>query len=86
MQKEAIFYKKNFLIYGFGKSGFASYKFLSKKNNCKIIDDNKKNIPIKYWTKKLSKGIWFASKTKKKMNRIKKDPNKSEQIFFRSKL
>ena len=48
MQKKTIFYKKNFLIYGFGKSGFASYKFLYKKNNCKIIDDNKKNIPIKY--------------------------------------
>ena len=48
MRKEAIFYKKNFLIYGFGKSGFASYKFLFKKNDCKIIDDNKKNIPSKY--------------------------------------
>ena len=48
MQKEAIFYKKFFLIYGFGKSGCASYKFLSKKNNCKIIDDNQKNIPSKY--------------------------------------
>ena len=48
MPKEAIFNKKNFLIYGFGKSGFASYKFLRKKNNCKIIDDNKKNIPLKY--------------------------------------
>ena len=48
MQKEAIFYKKNFLIYGFGKSGCASYKFLNKKNDCKIIDDNKKNIPSKY--------------------------------------
>ena len=48
MQKEAIFYKKKFLIYGFGKSGFASYKFLYKKNDCKIFDDNKKNIPLKY--------------------------------------
>ncbi len=48
MQKETILYKKNFLIYGFGKSGYASYKFLNKKNNCKIIDDNKKNIPSKY--------------------------------------
>ncbi|MFL2886877.1 MAG: UDP-N-acetylmuramoyl-L-alanine--D-glutamate ligase [Candidatus Pelagibacter sp.] len=48
MQKETIFYKKNFLIYGFGKSGYASYQFLYKKNNCKIIDDNKKNIPLKY--------------------------------------
>ena len=48
MQKETIFYKKNFLIYGFGKSGYASYKFLCKKNDCKIIDDNKKNIPSRY--------------------------------------
>ena len=48
MQKETIFFKKNFLIYGFGKSGHASYKFLCKKNDCKIIDDNKKNIPSKY--------------------------------------
>tara|TARA_Y100000741_G_scaffold324491_1_gene275424 strand:- start:587 stop:1882 length:1296 start_codon:yes stop_codon:yes gene_type:complete len=48
MQKETIFYKKNFLIYGFGKSGYASYKFLNKKNNCKIFDDKKKNIPLKY--------------------------------------
>ncbi len=48
MQKETIFFKKFFLIYGFGKSGFASYNFLQKKNECKIIDDNKKNIPKKY--------------------------------------
>ena len=48
MQKKTIFYKKNFLIYGFGKSGYASYKFLRKKNNCKIIDDNNRNIPSKY--------------------------------------
>jgi len=48
MQKETVFYKKNFLIYGFGKSGYASYKFLCKKSNCKIFDDNKKNIPSKY--------------------------------------
>ena len=60
MQKEAIFYKKNFLIYGFGKSGFASYKFLSKKNDCKIIDDNKKNIPSKFKDK-----IIFYNKLKK---------------------
>tara|TARA_B100001250_G_scaffold312894_1_gene274922 strand:- start:2849 stop:4219 length:1371 start_codon:yes stop_codon:yes gene_type:complete len=43
-----LFYKKNFLIYGFGKSGFASFKYLNKENNCKIIDDNHKNIPTNY--------------------------------------
>ena len=47
MQKETIFYKKNFLIYGFGKSGYASYKFLCEKNDCKIIDDNKKKYTFK---------------------------------------
>ena len=48
MQKKAIIYNKKFLIYGFGKSGYASYKFLKKKNECKIIDDYNKNIPLKY--------------------------------------
>ena len=54
MQKKTIFYKKNFLIYGFGKSGYASYKFLNKKNDCKIIDDNKINIPSKYHHKTIN--------------------------------
>ena len=54
MRKNAIFYKKNFLIYGFGKSGYASYKFLCKKNDCKIIDDNKINIPSKYQYKAIN--------------------------------
>ena len=48
MQKESIFYNNKFLVYGFGKSGYASYKFLIKNNSCKIIDDNKKIIPTKY--------------------------------------
>tara|TARA_B100001250_G_scaffold402992_1_gene416878 strand:+ start:602 stop:1915 length:1314 start_codon:yes stop_codon:yes gene_type:complete len=46
--KENFFYKKNILIYGFGKSGFSAFNFLNKNNYCKIIDDNKKNIPIKF--------------------------------------
>ena len=37
MQKETVFYKKFFLIYGFGKSGYASYKFLSKKITVKLL-------------------------------------------------
>ena len=39
---------KNFLIYGFGKSGKACFNFLNKKNFCKIFDDNQKNITKKY--------------------------------------
>ncbi len=46
--KQNLFYNKKFLIYGFGKSGFASFKYLNKKNDCKIIDDNQKNVPLKY--------------------------------------
>jgi len=46
--KKKLFYKKKILIYGFGKSGFAAFKFLNKNNYCKIIDDNKKNIPLKF--------------------------------------
>ena len=52
--KKTIFYEKRFLIYGFGKSGHASYKFLSKKNECRIIDDKKKNIPLKYANKRIN--------------------------------
>ena len=33
---------KKFLIYGYGKSGRASYNFLKKKNKILIYDDNKK--------------------------------------------
>ena len=36
--------KKNFiLIYGYGKSGHASYNYLKKNNKISIYDDNKKN-------------------------------------------
>tara|TARA_Y100000591_G_scaffold325190_1_gene345779 strand:+ start:629 stop:1915 length:1287 start_codon:yes stop_codon:yes gene_type:complete len=34
--------KKIFLIYGLGKSGISSFKFLNKKNKCFVYDDNKK--------------------------------------------
>ena len=38
--------KKIFLIYGLGKSGISSFKFLNKKNKCFVYDDNKKKIVI----------------------------------------
>ena len=52
--KDSLFYKKKFLIYGFGKSGFEAYRFLNKENDCKIIDDNKKNIPLRFKKKVIS--------------------------------
>ena len=45
--KQKLFYKKKILIYGYGKSGIASFKYLSRNNDCKIIDDNKINISLK---------------------------------------
>ena len=33
---------KSFLIYGLGKTGISSFKYLNKKNKCFIFDDNKK--------------------------------------------
>ncbi len=47
MSNKNLLYKKKILVYGLGKSGIASYKYLNKENECKIIDDNKKNIPLK---------------------------------------
>ena len=38
-----IFLKKNFLIYGLGKSGLSSYFFLKNNNNVDLFDD-KKNL------------------------------------------
>jgi len=52
--KQYLLYKKNFLIYGFGKSGFSTYKYLKQRNNCKIFDDNQKNIPFKYRKKSIN--------------------------------
>ena len=39
---------KKFLIYGFGKSGISSLKYLKQKNKCFIYDDNKKNLNNKF--------------------------------------
>ena len=49
--------KKSFLIYGLGKSGISSLKYLSPKNKCFVFDDNKK---------KLNKSIkkYFITKSK----------------------
>ena len=52
--RQNLFYNKKFLIYGFGKSGFSSFKYLNQKNNCKIIDDNQKIVPLKYREKILN--------------------------------
>ena len=44
-EKQVNFKNKKILIYGFGKSGTACFKFLKRNNICTIFDDKKKNIP-----------------------------------------
>ena len=38
--KKNIFLRKKILIYGLGKSGISSYKFLKKKADVYLFDDN----------------------------------------------
>jgi len=40
--------QKSFLIYGFGKSGTSSFKYLNQKNKCFIFDDNKEKLNLKF--------------------------------------
>ena len=40
--KKNIFLRKKILIYGLGKSGISSYKFLKKKADVYLFDDNPK--------------------------------------------
>ena len=46
-----IFINKKILIYGLGKSGISSFKFLKKKNQVFLFDDSNK-IKLNSYTKK----------------------------------
>ena len=50
LNNKDIFQKKNILVYGLGKSGLSTFKFLKKKNKIYLFDDKKitnNNIDIK---------------------------------------
>ena len=50
LNNQDIFQKKNILVYGLGKSGLSTFKFLKKKNKIYLFDDKKitnNNIDIK---------------------------------------
>ena len=44
IKKKNIFLGKKILIYGLGKSGFSSYKFLNNKAEVYLFDDDIKKI------------------------------------------
>ena len=48
-----IFLNKKILIYGLGKSGLSTFKFLKNKNTIFLYDDFKKNIKDKNLKKNL---------------------------------
>ena len=54
IKNKNIFLEKKILIYGLGKSGIASYKFLNNKAKVYLFDDD------------LKKKIWKSIKSKAK--------------------
>ena len=53
IDKLNIFLNKKILVYGLGKSGIASYKFLKDKSDIYLYDDFKSNIKAEYYKEKL---------------------------------
>ena len=58
-----IFINKKILIYGLGKSGISSFKFLKKRNQVFLFDDNNK-IKLNSYTKKNLISLSLIKKSK----------------------
>ena len=61
LKKKNIFFNKNFLIYGLGKSGISSFLFLKKNNKVDAYDDNEPSI-----NKKIKKSVIKLNEVNKK--------------------
>ena len=58
IENKNIFLKKKILIYGLGKSGISSYKFLKNKAKVYLFDDDSKKKfkhKSKQWTSNIKK-------------------------------
>ena len=67
LNNKNIFFKKKILIYGLGKSGLSAFRFLKKKNEIYLYDDNKINYKNKEIKKRL---ISYNKIIKKKIDYI----------------
>ena len=67
LKNKDIFFKKKILIYGLGKSGLSTYKFLKKKSEIFLYDDNKINCKKREIKKHL---ISFKNIVKKNIDYI----------------
>ena len=47
LKNHNIFNKKNILVYGLGKSGLSTFKFLKRENKIYLYDDEKNFIIMK---------------------------------------
>jgi len=81
-----IFLGKKILIYGLGKSGISSYKFLKNKSDVYLFDDNKK---IKFKIKKKIirfeqiQKINFRPKNQRKRSKtIRRNTHRNEGSFL----
>ena len=63
IKSKNIFLEKKILIYGLGKSGISSYKFLNNKAKVYLFDDNLKK-KFKYQSNQRLKNIKKISKIK----------------------
>ena len=54
-EKSNIFLKKKILIYGLGKSGLSTFRFLNNKSDVSLFDDFKLRIKKKNVKKKIKK-------------------------------
>ena len=77
-----IFINKKILIYGLGKSGTSTFKFLKKKNKISLFDDNKKILLINKIIKSKFDIIILSPGINKNKCKLKNFLKKNSKIIY----